>query len=208
MDWTWGWSAVAAIATCVLAIGIWFAFLQLRQARKNTNAQLAIDLLRELRSTQTKETLRSIIYELKPEDIKSLTGKKKEKIDQVLDWFDMLAALVDEKIIDERLAIEAFAGPPVLRCWFQLGEYYIEGLRNERGLFCKNIKHLAKRTVKYQLIRHPKIEWVRFHRGILGEEVNLVEHLRDKLLSKTEFRIAKFKRTLRSVCNPSLREKI
>ena len=71
MDWTWGWTAVYAIATCVLAGGIGVAIWQiietrrstnkqLNAARESTNAQIAVELFKELRSTDALKKLRSI----------------------------------------------------------------------------------------------------------------------------------------------------
>ena len=141
------WQIVAAIATWLLAGGVVFAILQVRQARKSTNAQLAVELFRELRSEETKENLRSI-YNLRTQDAKNLTDYQKIRIDHVLDKFELLGALVKQGIIDERLAIEAFAGPPALRCWYQLAEY-IKGERKKRGFFLKNYEEFTKRTFKH-----------------------------------------------------------
>ena len=47
--WAWGWSAIQAIATCVLIAGIIVAIIQMRNARKSTNAQIAMQLFKELR---------------------------------------------------------------------------------------------------------------------------------------------------------------
>ena len=65
------WQMVAAIATGVLAIdvgiGFWRAKKQLEETRKSANAQLAVELFRELRNERFKEILR-FIYSLKPEE--------------------------------------------------------------------------------------------------------------------------------------------
>ncbi len=132
MDWTWGWTAVGAIATCVLAGGIFLAILQIRQMQRSTHAQLAVSLFGELRDENILNTVREI-YRLKPNDIRSLLTSTEEKdiklahsIEGVLDKFELLGALVAQRIIDKRLAIEAYGGPPVLKCWYQLGENYIK----------------------------------------------------------------------------------
>jgi len=165
-DWSWtGWPAVAALATGILAIGVFVGFLrakkQLEEARKSTNAQLAVELFRELRSEETKENLRSI-YNLRTQDSKTLTDYQKIRIDHVLDKFGILGALVRQKIIDERLAIEAFAGPPALRCWYQLAEYIKEERKN-CGFFLKNYEEFARRTFEHFKDRHIKIAFHNKH---------------------------------------------
>ncbi len=175
MDWTWGWTAVGAICTGILAIGIWFAFLQVRQTKRSTQAQIAVELFQELRSAQVLETLR-FIYRLKPEDIQNMHAIDKNNIGSVLDKFELLGALVAQGIIDERIAIEAYGGPPVLKCWYQLGENYIKKVREQRGLFCKYVEDFAARTFDYQRRRlHKKDEWIQFYGKEGDEPINLVE---------------------------------
>ena len=101
MDWTWGWAAVGAIATCVLAAGIVFAIWQIIETRKSTNAQLAVQTFTKIRDPKIKKLLRDIIYELSPEEIGHLSTTEKMAIGDLLDWFDMIGALIDKGIIDE-----------------------------------------------------------------------------------------------------------
>jgi len=60
MDWTWGWSAVEAIASSILALGIIVVIKQVREAKKSTQAQIAMGLYTELRSEEAVKKLRSI----------------------------------------------------------------------------------------------------------------------------------------------------
>ncbi len=73
------WQVLTGFATWVLAGGVVFAFLQMRQMRCSTNAQLAVELLKELRSDEIFETLR-FIYNLKPEEIEKLKDENDENI--------------------------------------------------------------------------------------------------------------------------------
>ena len=217
MDWMIVWTAVGAVATSILAVGIVFVFLQVRQAKRGTHAQLAVSLFKELRDKNILDTFREI-YRLKPNDIRRLltsTEKKDVKlacsIEGVLDKFELLGALVAQGIIDERIAIESYGGPPVLRCLYQLGENYIKEIRKQRGLFSKYVEDFAKRTVKYQIKHAPKDEWIHFLKEIplkrSEDRINLIEELKDKLLSSWELRWAKLIRRLRSICKPALRER-
>ena len=103
------WTAVGAIATCILSGGIGFAILQIMEARRSTNAQIAVSLFKELRGPEIIDKLRSI-YLRKPEDFKDLTNSEGELIEKDIDYvihrFEMLGALVVNGIIDRRLAIE------------------------------------------------------------------------------------------------------
>ena len=79
-------------------------------------------------------------------------------------------------IIDEKLAIEAYGGPPVLKCWYQLGEKYIKRVRGKRGLFCKYVEDFAACTFEYQRDNSPEKEWIWFRRGTKGKRVNLIQY--------------------------------
>ena len=180
------WQMVAAIATCVLAVGVVSAIVQVRQARRSTNAQVALGLFDKLREKELKNTLRKI-YQLKPASVKNLptsTDKKdkelKNEIEDMLDKFEMLGALVERGIIDERLAIEAYGGPPVLKCWYKLHEYISEE-RKKRGLFCKYVEDFAARTWEYQRRKRPKDEWIKFRREEKDKPINLVEEFERNL---------------------------
>jgi len=164
IDWELTWATVGAIAACVLAFGVFWAIRQVRETRKSTNAQLAVELFRELRGEETKATLR-LIYRLAPDDVSRLSDENasigitnlKNEIDGVLDKFELLGALVKQNIIDETLAIEAFAGPPALRCWYQLVEYIKDG-RKKRGVVADNYEGYARHTLDYCKKKHIQVK--------------------------------------------------
>jgi len=128
-DWDWetGWSIIAAFATWVLAGGIFFVFwqimetrrstdTQLEAARLSTNAQLAVELFKELRKEEILKTLRRI-YRMTPNDLKRLPNasnmgedsedvKLRNDIEQVTDNLELLGGLVAQEIFDTKIAIE------------------------------------------------------------------------------------------------------
>jgi hypothetical protein len=135
------WQIVAAMATWLLAGGIAFAILQVRQARKNTDAQLAVELFKELRNYETVEKLRSI-YDLTSEDLKRLPSDREKEIDYILDRLDVLGALVVNRIIDKKLAIETYGGYSALRCWYKLCASFIRLEQCNRGYYNENYEAL------------------------------------------------------------------
>jgi len=125
MDWTWSWTAVGAIATCILAGGIFFAIWQIRETRRSTdtqlkaarlstNAHVAIEMFRELRSPDNLNLLH-YIYSLRPEHFKNLTKSQGSEIERAIGRLNMLGILVANDVIDEVLAAESLAGPTALR---------------------------------------------------------------------------------------------
>ena len=148
MDWTFGWTAVGAIATCILAGGIFFAIWQIIEARRSTQAQIAMDLFRELRGDKALKILR-FIYSLKPrEDMQTLHTVDRYSIEYILDRLDVLAVLVDKGIIDDKLAIDAYAGVTALRCWYVLRQF-IEEIRDKRKYFGDNFEAFTNHCVEY-----------------------------------------------------------
>jgi len=168
------WQVVAAIGTWILAGGVVYAFLQVRQARKSTNAQIALELFRELRNPETIERLR-LIYELTQDDFKDIPIEKSKEIDHVIDKYAALEVWVDNGIIDKKIAVEA--GPSALRCWYRLHSY-IESARKRRGYYGDNFEayvrlaldHFHKNKIKVKL-------WRESHQG---EDIDLVTELQDE----------------------------
>lgn len=116
------WTAIESIATAFLSITVFVAFWQIRQANRSTNAEIAVEIFRELRDAGALKATRSI-YHLVPEDFAHFTREQEEKIDYLTDRFNLLGGLVGRKVIDKRLAIAAYGGPAILRCWYQLARY-------------------------------------------------------------------------------------
>jgi hypothetical protein len=144
------WQVLTGFATWVLAGGVFLAFWQIREARKSTNAQIAMDLFRELRSDKILDIIR-YIYNLQPnEDGKCITEKHKHDIDYILNRLDILGILVDEGIVDKRIAIDGYAGVTALRCWYILHQY-IWKLRCQRGYFGENTENFTRLCMDYFL---------------------------------------------------------
>jgi len=213
-NWTWDWNMLGVFATWVLAGGIFFVFWQIMEARRSTNAEVAVGLSQELRDKDVLNTLREI-YEHKPSDLKRLVNSSKEndkelrhRIEHVLDKLELLGALAAQGIIEEQIAIEVYGGPTALKCWYQLQEF-IDGVRADRGIFCKYVQDFTKRTLKFQIKHYPKEQWTRFHRGDKGGWENVIEELlKGELLSPCEQKQAMFFRHLRSIYKPALRKKM
>ncbi len=175
MDWTWGWTAIAAIATCVLAAGVFLAFWEIGQARRSTNAQIAMELFKQLRSDEALRILR-FIYTLKPEDAQKLSPDQKNEITYVLERLAMLGALVSNRIIDEKLAIGAYGGATVLKCWYQLKDYINEVEKRQGLQWGRYIQDFASRALEYW--KDYKKE-VLYYRNEGDEPIDLVKTLRE-----------------------------
>ena len=170
MDWT----ALYAIATCVLVLGVVAAFWQIRQAKKSINAQTALEVFRELRDPKTVETLR-LIYNLTQDELKNMPIEKSKIIDHLIDKYGALEVWVDRGIIDKEIAIEV--GSPALRCWYRLRSY-IENTRNQRGYYGDNFEALVRLALDHLHKNKMRVKfWPAGHKD---KEVDLVTELQDK----------------------------
>jgi hypothetical protein len=113
------WQIVEAIASWLLVLGIVFAIWQINETKKSTNAQIAVELFKELRNEKALETLR-FIYTLSPDNPAIVFNSDKYRIEYLLDRMNFLSLLVKNGIVDLNLAIDTYAGASFLRCWYVL----------------------------------------------------------------------------------------
>jgi hypothetical protein len=206
------WTAIATVATVVmLFFAALFAGLQVKSARKSTDTQLVVGLYERFYTPETAEVLRSL-YPMKPEDVQNLPRYKMDKIYIMLNWFDIMGVLMIKGTISDYMAVEAFGGGGVLRCWHILSNYIMK-VRERRGsYYCKGVEYFARCTVKYQIRNSPRNQWIKFYPGPLRERevVNLIEEEMKEphLLSKCELRMALFCRIPKVIWNKELREEL
>lgn len=155
------WQKVAAIATIVLASSVFIAFWQIKQGRRSTDAQIAMGLFRELRHKETIDKLR-LVYKLTENDLGNLSDKtkkdndienKRNAIDYLLDRLDTLGNLVAKGIIDKKLAIETYGGPPALRFWYKLKDY-IRDEQNRRGYYGESFEGFVRLSLDYFKVKN------------------------------------------------------
>lgn len=173
MDLTF-WTAIYAIGTLIIAAGVIVTFWQIGLTRRSTNAEIAIQLFRELREDRHLEILRDV-YKLIPGEY--IIKKQQNDIDYLLDRFNLLGSLTRLKIIHKKLAIEAYGGPAILRCWYQLSKH-IREQQSERGYYIEDFEDLANRTWKYFNGKHIKVKFTNT-KGMLVED--LVSLFNDQL---------------------------
>jgi|GEM_PF-2074835 len=153
-----GWKLAGIIASFILAAGAFVVFYQIRQARLSTNAEVALEMFKELRDEETIDKIRDI-YRLNLVLYQDFTQYYKNIVDYILDRLDTLGALNKNGIIDDTLAIEAYGGPAILRCWYQLARY-IRVAQKNRGFYADNYEMLTYRTYKYFKDRGIRVAFV------------------------------------------------
>src|SRR4030042_2690093 len=153
-------TAVTAVATVILASGVFVAISQLKQTRSTTNLQLILSIFNDLRSDKARKTLDSI-YILNREKAKK-RGITAAQV-RVLERIEMLGGLVNEGVVEPDTITRIYGGTLALKCWYKLC-YYIKTERNNRGMiYCENLEDLASRTIEYWKRRRPEQKWIRLY---------------------------------------------
>jgi len=158
MDWTWGWTAVGAIATCVLAGGVFLAVRQQWESRRRARIEYTEKRMETLNTQDVKEGLR-IAYWKKPSKLNDLQKEEQDKLVNVLELMQALGLLVKVGLADKKLAIVAHRGK-FIRCWYVLRQCICYE-RSNRGKYGEGIEYLAKESYKYQQKKFPKEQWVK-----------------------------------------------
>ncbi len=138
---------MSGFATWILTGGVALTIIQIKEARKSTNAQIAVDLFDKLRDEETKNTLR-FIYSIDRNNFPILRIIDSYRIENLIDKFELLGALANEEIVDKHLAIESYAGPPAIRCWFQLADF-LRKMNKKRGFYDIDFEDFVRRSIEY-----------------------------------------------------------
>jgi len=177
---------ITTVASVLLLITVVIAVFQLYESKRMTKAQIAVGLYQLLRSNDAIGILRNSIYKFRRppsyETICFLDKQERDNITSIIDNLDMLGVLVNQGVIDEKLAIEGYAGASVLRCWYQMHKYVKYEQRYGRGSnVYSHFEDLAARTLKYAKTRHKEPYWICFHQygKSVNERFDLVEELSD-----------------------------
>jgi len=202
------WEAIAGFTTAgILLVAGLVAWRQLRLTRSSTNAQLMIGFYNRFSTPERIETVR-LIYRTEPDKVHKLSRKEIDAIERELDVLDTIGHLVRRDIVDKHLAIDAFAAPPTLRCWYKLREF-IDRARDDRGgYYCRGVEYFAKCVLDDQIKNVPVDQWMRFYPGFLiGKPKKLIRELikdekrQRRLLSRwallrAKCKLAKYRRKL------------
>jgi len=185
--WDWqalDWQVLMGFATWVLAGGIFLAFSQIREARRSTQAQIAMDLFRELRDKKTMAEIRKI-YDLPDNYSEPKDEYQKGIIEYLISQLNVLGVLVEKGLIDKELAPDAYAGTTSLRCWYKLHKYIKKG-RDDRGYFGVYFEGFARLSLEH--FKRKGIE-VKFHKkGEEDKRIDLVTKLQEEKLRPRSFK--------------------
>lgn len=123
---TSGWDVITAIATVIIAFGIWFAFLQLRVDVKARSLQSFNSLLDIWGGEREREARRYVFRDFKFNDLASLRDDRRkselDKIELTLAICNRISFMALEKLVTEK-AVRELVGDPMVRCWDRLQDF-------------------------------------------------------------------------------------
>jgi hypothetical protein len=152
------WFALQAIATWLLAVGVFLAVWQQWESRRRTRIEFTEKRIEALNTQDVKEGL-EIIYKKTPSKLSELKKEDLNKVMPVLEHMHTLGLLVQKGYADKELAIETHRGK-FIRCWYKLMPCICYE-RKERGKYGEGIEYLAKEAYKYQQKKLPKKHWAK-----------------------------------------------
>jgi hypothetical protein len=116
------------IQAIAVVVGVIFGLVQLRQIRKQREAQAGVELLHVLQSPDTAETmlrLHALPNDLSGEEIKQGLGKDFGSVLALMAYFESLGPLVARGHVPLEMYAEFYRGPTVM-VWSKMGGYVVE----------------------------------------------------------------------------------
>jgi hypothetical protein len=154
------WAGIAAIAaaiqTAILAAAAYYAFTQVKEARRVRSLNILLSLRHEIDSPDSRQNRRALFNEL-PEDLTSpLTDEQDRVVDRVVVEYDNIASLVIDGFIDFDLIASRY-GESTERSWKRTEPWIQkERIRRNNAPYVPYFEEFAKQCVEYNMRRHPK----------------------------------------------------
>jgi hypothetical protein len=149
--WTWtGWTAVTAVATCMLVLGVGAAVWAIRDARRATQLAAASDVFREYRSVELRDARRRIrdLPRFDPSGrpgLDQLSVEDRRSVELVSNFLDDVGTLVAQNLLRPEPAA-AFLGGSAQAVWSKLAPYvYDERHKIGRETYQRHFEDLVYR---------------------------------------------------------------
>ena len=153
------WAGIAAIAAAIqagiLAAAAYYAFTQLKEARRVRLLNILLSLRHDIDSTESRQNRYELFNKL-PEDLTSpLTAEQDWVVDRVVVEYENIGSLVINGFIDFDL-IASLYGNSTERSW-KRAEPWIqkERMRRNNAPYATNFEKFTKKCVEYNALRHP-----------------------------------------------------
>ena len=125
------WEVITAISTAIIAVGVVFAFWELKEVRKARQIEAFNAFLRIWGSTEEREARRFVFKEFKFTSLSNLTDEQRKKIEMVLANCNRISYLTLNRLVPEEHVLRLI-GRPIIRVWDRL-EPFIQARREEQG---------------------------------------------------------------------------
>lgn len=128
---TSGWDLITAVFTAIIALGIIFAFGQLKEARKTGRIEAFSRILETFGSVEQREARRFISTKLKSCNSATLSADERKKTEMVLASCDRISYLTLKGLVLEEDVL-GLLGRPMIRVW-DCSQTFIDARRKKAG---------------------------------------------------------------------------
>jgi len=129
---TSGWDLIRTGSTVIIALGIFVAFRQLKEARKTRRIEAFSRILETFGGMEQREARRFIFTELKSSNLATLSDDERKKTEMVLASCDRISYLTLKKLVLEEEDVLGLLGRPMIDVW-DCSQAFIDARRNRAG---------------------------------------------------------------------------
>lgn len=153
------WAAIAAIAaatqTIILIAAAYYAFTQVREARRARLLNIVISLRQDIDSMESRDNRYKLFNELPDDLTSSLTAEQDRVIDRVVVEYENIGNLVINKFIDSDLMASQY-GNSAERSWRRVQPWVQkERTRRNGAPYAVNFEKFAMKCIEYNERNHP-----------------------------------------------------
>ena len=149
------WSAVgalsAAMGTLIVAVAAVYAYLQVREAKLARNVETMLAVHQQYQTEELKD-IRRRLYDHDLGDLSQLPGSSEQQaLDDLLRIMELLAIMVERKILDFKLVAAAYPHS-IVRVWEEARPYVV----NRRQTSPHYAVHLERLVRRFPEDRFPR----------------------------------------------------
>jgi hypothetical protein len=153
------WAGIAAIAaaiqTVILVAAAYYAFTQVREARRIRLLNIIISLRHDIDSQKSRQNRYALFNELPDDLTSSLTAEQDQVVDRVVVEYDNIGSLVINGFIDFDLVASLY-GNSTERSWKRTEPWIQkERIRRNGAPYAPYFEEFAKKCIEYNTQKHP-----------------------------------------------------
>lgn len=141
------WTAINVIVSAVVAIGVTYGYLSLREMARNHRLNSAIILFNELKESESDRNyvLREFLFN--PETINNDPSVEK-RVRNVINIFNRLGLLIETDTLSQKMLF-SLCYPVIIQNWYKLKEYARYQEKISGVPYARRVERLANMAINY-----------------------------------------------------------